>query len=48
MRLIWPDRTLSDENDGLVCLNADGYITAVHQMARMMVPLLIAWTAEQC
>ena len=47
IRLNWPGRTLGDETDGLVCLNADGYVTAANQMARMMVPQLVAWTAEQ-
>ena len=40
IRLNWPGRTLGDETDGLVCLNADGYVTAANQMARMMVPQL--------
>lgn len=47
IRLNWPGRTLGDETDGLVCLNADGHVTAANQMARMMVPQLVAWTAEQ-
>jgi sigma-54 dependent transcriptional regulator, acetoin dehydrogenase operon transcriptional activator AcoR len=41
IRLNWPGRTLGDETDGLVCLNADGYVTAANQMARMMVPQLL-------
>jgi len=40
IRLNWPGRTLGDETDGLVCLNADGYVTAANQMARMIVPQL--------
>lgn len=40
IRLNWPGRTLGDETDGLVCLNADGYVTAANQMARLMVPQL--------
>lgn len=47
IRLNWPGRTLGDETDGLVCLNAEGYVTAANQMARMMVPQLLAWTANQ-
>ena len=48
IRLNWPGRTLGDETDGLVCLNADGYVTAANQMARMMVPqLTIGSTTEQ-
>ena len=38
VRLNWPGRTLGDETDGLVCLNAEGYVTAANQMARLMVP----------
>jgi len=41
IRLNWPGRTLGDETDGLVCLNADGYVTAANQMARLMVPQLV-------
>jgi transcriptional regulator of acetoin/glycerol metabolism len=40
IRLNWPGRTLGDETDGLVCLNADGYVSAANQMARMIVPQL--------
>ena len=40
IRLNWPGRTLGDETDGLVCLNADGEVTGANQMARMMVPQL--------
>ena len=41
IRLNWPGRTLGDETDGLVCLNADGYVIAANQMARTMVPQLV-------
>jgi sigma-54 dependent transcriptional regulator, acetoin dehydrogenase operon transcriptional activator AcoR len=41
VRVNWPGRTLGDETDGLVCLNADGYVTAANQMARLMVPQLL-------
>ena len=47
IRLNWPGRALGDETDGLVCLNADGYVTAANQMARMMVPQLTAGNAIQ-
>ena len=47
VRLNWPGRTLGDETDGLVCLNADGYVTAANQMARMMVPQLTPGAADQ-
>ena len=41
IRLNWPGRALGDETDGLVCLDADGYVTAANQMARTMVPQLV-------
>ena len=41
VRLNWPGRTLGDETDGLVCLNADGQVTAANQMARLMIPQLL-------
>ncbi len=41
IRLNWSGRTLGVESDGLVCLNADGYVTAANQMARLMVPQLL-------
>ena len=47
VRLNWPGRTLGDETDGLVCLNADGYVIAANQTARMMVPQLMARTAKK-
>lgn len=40
VRLNWPGRTLGDETDGLVCLDADGYVTAANQTARHMLPQL--------
>lgn len=46
IRLNWPGRTLGDETDGLVCLNADGYVTAANQMARLMVPQLCQQSAQ--
>ena len=47
IRLNWPGRALGDETDGLVCLNADGYVTAANQMARMMVPQLTVGNVPQ-
>ena len=46
IRLNWPGRVLGDETDGLVCLNADGYVTAANQMARLMVPQLTTPSTE--
>lgn len=42
VRLNWPGRFLGDESDGLVCLDADGWVTAVNQSARQMVSQLAA------
>ena len=41
LRLNWPGRTLGDESDGLVCLDADGWVTAANQTARQMVSQLV-------
>lgn len=40
MRLNWPGHVLGDDSDGLVCLNADGFVTAANQTARQMLPQL--------
>ena len=40
IRLNWPGRTIGDETDGLICLNADGCVTAANQTAHVMVPQL--------
>ena len=36
LRLNWPGRVLGDDNDGLVCLDADGYITGMNRPAADM------------
>ncbi len=41
LRLNWPGRTLGDESDGLVCLDADGWVAAANQTARQMVSQLV-------
>jgi sigma-54 dependent transcriptional regulator, acetoin dehydrogenase operon transcriptional activator AcoR len=33
LRLNWPGRVLGDDNDGLVCLDADGFITGMNRPA---------------
>ena len=40
IRLNWPGRALGDETDGLVCLDADGYLLGANQAARQMLPQL--------
>ena len=40
VRLNWPGKILGDDSDGLVCLNAGGYVTGANQTARQMLPLL--------
>lgn len=40
IRLNWPGRTLGDDADGLVCVDADGRVTGANQTARQLVPQL--------
>lgn len=40
LRLNWPGRVLGDETDGMVCLDADGYVQGANQAARQMLPQL--------
>lgn len=40
LRLNWPGSTLGHEADGIVCLDADGWITGANQIARQMIPNL--------
>ncbi len=40
VRLNWPGNTLGSEADGIICLDADGWITAANPIARQMVPNL--------
>lgn len=42
LRLNWPGRILGDETDGLVCLDADGYLRGANPAARLMLPQLSA------
>jgi transcriptional regulator of acetoin/glycerol metabolism len=37
VRLNWPGRHLGDDADGLVCLDADGWVTGANQAAREMI-----------
>ncbi|MEZ5705537.1 MAG: hypothetical protein R3E56_09725 [Burkholderiaceae bacterium] len=36
LRLNWPGRVLGDDNDGLVCLDAEGFITGMNRPATEM------------
>lgn len=42
LRLNWPGRALGDDTDGLLCLDADGSVTAANHTARQMVSQLNA------
>ena len=42
VRVNWPGRVLGDESDGLVCLDADGWVTGANQTARQMISYLSA------
>lgn len=42
VRLNWPGHSLGTETDGLLCLDADGWITGANSAARQMVPQLTA------
>ncbi|MDD2808002.1 helix-turn-helix domain-containing protein [Rhodoferax sp.] len=38
LRLNWPGNAMGSEADGLLCLDADGWITGANRVARQMVP----------
>ena len=40
IRLNWPGRTVGDDTDGLVCVDADGFVKGANQAARQMLPQL--------
>jgi transcriptional regulator of acetoin/glycerol metabolism len=40
VRLNWPGNAMGSEADGMVCLDADGWITGANQIARQMLPNL--------
>ena len=48
LRLNWPGRTLGEDADGLIGLDADGFVTTCNTAARQMVPqLAMAFGAPQ-
>lgn len=46
VRLNWPGRALGGDDDALVAVDADGYVTGSNQAARQMVPQLAAGGAS--
>lgn len=49
LRLNWPGRSLGGDDDGLVCLDADGWVAASNHPARQMVPqLCVAGSPSHC
>jgi len=40
LRLNWPGRSLGGDDDGLLCLDADGWVKGSNDVARQMVPQL--------
>ena len=49
LRLNWPGRTLGGEDDGLVCLDGDGWIQGSNDAARQMLPeLALAGARAHC
>lgn len=40
LRVNWPGRLLGDDDDGLICLDADGWVTGSNAAARQMVAAL--------
>jgi transcriptional regulator of acetoin/glycerol metabolism len=48
LRLNWPGRLLGDDDDGLVCLDAEGWVTGSNSAARQMVPALAARHPAHC
>jgi transcriptional regulator of acetoin/glycerol metabolism len=48
LRLNWPGRLLGDDDDGLVCLDGDGWVTGSNGAARQMVSSLAAGGPVHC
>lgn len=40
LRLNWPGRSMGDDQDGLIALDADGFVTGANPTARQLLPLL--------
>src|SRR6185369_5397097 len=49
LRLNWPGRSLGGDDDGLVCLDVDGWVAGSNHPARQMVPqLAVAGASTHC
>lgn len=48
LRLNWSQHQLGDEGDGLVCLDADGWVTGCNSAARQMLPAFRPVGATHC
>ena len=49
LRLNWPGRSLGSDDDGLVCLDGDGWVAGSNHAARQMVPqLALAGAPTHC
>lgn len=48
LRVNWPGRLLGDDDDGLVCLDAEGWVTGSNSAARQMVPALATRGPVHC
>ena len=48
LRLNWPGRLLGDDDDGLVCLDGEGWVTGSNSAARQMVPALATTAPLHC
>lgn len=46
LRLNWPGRSLGDDQDGLIALDADGFVTGANTTARQLVPSLSSAAAS--
>jgi transcriptional regulator of acetoin/glycerol metabolism len=48
VRLSWPGNPMGSDADGLLCLDADGWITGANRIAREMVPNLAKLARRRC
>lgn len=48
LRLNWPGRVLGDDDDGLVCLDGEGWVTGANRAAREMLSGLVASAPVHC